>query len=51
MKFNKEEIDLLVELIANEQIHMNIKNPESYSTSKHRKLEELKVKIKDSDNE
>lgn len=51
MIFNKEEINLLVELISNEQIHMNMKNPESYCTSKHRKLEELKIKIKDSENE
>lgn len=50
MIFDKEEIDLLVELISNEQIHMNKKNPESYCTSKHQKLEELKVKIKDGGN-
>ena len=51
MIFDKEEIALLVELISNEQINMNKKNPESYCASKHRKLEELKVKIKDNENE
>ena len=44
--FSKKEKEILIELICNEQTHMIIKNPESYDTPKYRRLEELKVKIK-----
>lgn len=43
----KEEKKLLLELIGNEQIHMILKNNEKYKSEKYRKLEELKMKIKD----
>lgn len=45
--FSKEEEKLLLELISNEQIHMIIKDCTKYSSDKYKKLEELKVKIKD----
>ena len=44
---NKEEKKLLLELICNEQIHMIIKDHSKYESDKYKKLEELKVKIKD----
>ena len=43
--FSKEEKKLLIQLICNEQIHMIIKN--KYKSGKYKKLEELKIKIKD----
>ena len=45
--FIKEEKKLLMELICNEQIHMIIKNHTRYDSDKYKKLEELKIKIKD----
>jgi hypothetical protein len=45
--FSKNERELLIELISNEQIHMIIKHPERYSSDKYKMLEHLKVKIKD----
>lgn len=45
--FIKEERKLLMELICNEQIHMIIKNHTRYDSDKYKKLEELKIKIKD----
>lgn len=45
--FNKEEKKLLMELICNEQVHMIIKNHTRYDSDKYKKLEELKIKIKD----
>ena len=36
-----------MELICNEQIHMIIKNHTRYDSDKYKKLEELKIKIKD----
>lgn len=45
--FSKKEEKLLLELISNEQIHMIIKDCSKYSSEKYKKLEELKVKIKD----
>lgn len=45
--FTKEEKKMLLELICNEQIHMIIKDHEKYGTDKYKKLEELKLKIKD----
>lgn len=47
MTLNDEEIKLLVELICNEQTHMLMKDSKKYDTEKYKKLEELKVKIKD----
>lgn len=47
--FNKEEKKLLLELIGNEQIHMIIKDHTKYESDKYKKLEELKVKIKDTE--
>ena len=47
MNFNKEEKKLLLELICNEQIHMIIKDHTKYDSDKYKKLEELKVKVKD----
>ena len=44
---NKEEKKMLIELICNEQIHMIIKDSTKYESEKYRKLELLKVKIKD----
>ena len=47
MKLNKEEKKMLIELICNEQTHMIVKNHTKYDSQKYKKLEELKVKIKD----
>ena len=47
MKISKEEKKLLIELICNEQTHMIVKDHTKYDSDKYRKLEELKVKIKD----
>lgn len=44
---NKEEKKMLIELICNEQIHMIIKDSAKYESEKYRKLEVLKIKIKD----
>ena len=43
----KEEKKMLIELICNEQTHMIIKDHTKYESDKYKKLEELKVKIKD----
>ena len=47
MVVNKEEKKLLIELICNEQIHMLINNHHQHASDKYKKLEELKIKIKD----
>ena len=47
MKITKEEKKLLIEFICNVQTHMIIKDHTKYESDKYRKLEELKVKIKD----
>ena len=47
MILNKEEKKVLTELICNEQTHMIVKNHTKYDSDKYKKLEELKVKIKD----
>ena len=44
---NKEDKKLLLELICNEQVHMIVKDHTKYESDKYKKLEELKVKIKD----
>ena len=46
-KMNKEDKKVLIELICNEQTHMIIKDHTKYESEKYKKLEELKVKIKD----
>ena len=43
----KEEKKILIELICNEQTHMIIKDHTKYESEKYKKLEELKIKIKD----
>ena len=45
--FTHEARKLLIELICNEQTHMIIKDHTRYGSDKYKKLEELKVKIKD----
>lgn len=45
----KEEKKMLIELVSNEQIHMIIKDHNKYKSKKYAKLEALKVKIKDLD--
>ena len=47
MKLNKEEKKMLIELICNEQTHMIINDHTKYDSDKYKKLEELKIKIKD----
>ena len=47
MILNKEEKKMLIELICNEQTHMIIKDDTKYDSDQYKKLEELKVKIKD----
>lgn len=47
MTFNNEEKKLLLELICNEQVHMIVKDHTKYESGKYKKLEELKIKIKD----
>ena len=47
MTLNKAEKKVLIELICNEQTHMIVKDNTKYDSDKYKKLEELKVKIKD----
>ena len=47
MTLNKEEKKMIIELICNEQTHMIIKDNTKYDSDKYKKLEELKVKVKD----
>jgi hypothetical protein len=44
---SKEERKMIIELICNEQTHMIIKDHTKYDSDKYKKLEKLKVKIKD----
>lgn len=41
------ERKMIIELICNEQTHMIIKDHTKYDSDKYKKLEKLKVKIKD----
>ena len=43
----KGEKKMIIELICNEQTHMIIKDHTKYDSDKYKKLEELKVKVKD----
>ena len=47
MKLDKEEKTMIIELICNEQTHMIVKDHTKYNSNKYKKLEELKIKIKD----
>ena len=47
MKLDKEEKTMIIELICNEQTHMIVKDHIKYNSNKYKKLEELKIKIKD----
>lgn len=47
MKLERDERKIIIELISNEQIHMIIKDHTKYDSDKYKKLEMLKVKIKD----
>ena len=47
INLTKEEKKMLIELICNEQTHMIVKDHTKYDSDKYKKLEELKVKIKD----
>ena len=44
---DKNEKKVIIELICNEQTRMIIKDHTKYESEKYKKLEELKVKIKD----
>lgn len=46
-KLTSEDRKLLIELICNEQTNMIVKDHTKYDSEKYKKLEELKVKIKD----
>lgn len=46
-KLTSEDRKLLIELICNEQMNMVEKDYTEYDSEKYKKLEELKVKIKD----
>ena len=43
---NGKEKKILLELIGNEQIHMIIKDHTKYESERYKRLEELKIKIK-----
>ena len=46
-EISKEARKILIELICNEQTHMIIKDHTKYDSDKYKRLEALKVKIKD----
>lgn len=45
--FNTEENEILIRLISNEQIDMITKDYTKYESNLYRKLEELKIKVKE----
>jgi hypothetical protein len=45
--FTKEEKKILIELLCESQTHMIVKDNTKYESDKYKKLENLKVKIKD----
>ena len=47
VELSKEDKKMIIELICNEQTHMIVKDHTKYDSDKYKKLEELKVKIKD----
>ena len=46
-EMNKEDKRILIELICNKQTNMIIKDNDCYKSDKYKRLEKLKVKIKD----
>jgi len=46
-KFFDTDRKLLLDLICNEQVHMLIKNHNAYESEKYKRLERLKVLVKD----
>lgn len=47
MNLCKDEKQMIIELICSEQTHMIIKNNNKYKSDRYKKLEKLKIKIKD----
>lgn len=47
MNLCKDEKQMIIELICNEQTHMIIKNNNKYKSDRYKKLEKLKIRIKD----
>lgn len=47
MIFTEEDRAILIDIIANEQIYMIIKDHTKYDSERYKRLEELKVKVKD----
>lgn len=47
MNLSKEEKKILIDLICHRQTRMIVKHPEIYASDEYKKLEALKVKIKD----
>lgn len=43
----KEEKEIIIKLICNEQTHMIVKDSMKYKSDKYKKLEKLKIKVKD----
>lgn len=43
----KEEKEIIIKLICNEQTHMIVKDSMKYKSDKYKKLEKLKIRIKD----
>lgn len=46
-RFFDTDRKLLLDLICNEQVHMLIKNHDAYVSDKYKRLERLKVLVKD----
>lgn len=47
MILDKEEKKILIELICNEQTQIIVENSSNYVSDKYKKLEEIKVRVKD----
>lgn len=50
MELSHEEKRILIDLICHRQTRMIVKHPEIYTSDEYKKLEALKVKIKDEKN-
>ena len=46
-KFFDTDRKILLDLICNEQVHMLVKNHDAYASDKYKRLERLKVLVKD----
>lgn len=46
-KFFDTDRKILLDLICNEQVHMLVKNHNAYESEKYKRLERLKVLVKD----